>query len=122
MPFVDASLPYLSEKYDLNIITNGFDDVQEIKLQYSGIINFFNQIITSESANSRKPSPKIFDYSLMKSCATKEYSVMIGDNPMTDVKGAYDFGMKSILYDPFGVCKSLANHTINSHMELLKVF
>lgn len=122
MPDSLTALCYLEGKYDLHIITNGFLDAQDRKLKSSGITNFFKIMVTSECANSRKPSGEIFEYSLEKAGANKQDSVMIGDNPKTDIHGAQEFGMKTIFYDPSGKKRSMADFTIQSHMELLKIF
>lgn len=116
-----TALHYLSNRYELHIITNGFLDAQNRKLDSSGITKFFNVMVTSECIDSRKPSPEIFEYSLSEAGATKSESIMIGDNPRTDIQGAKDFGMKTVFYDPSGRKKSLADFTIQSHMELLKL-
>lgn len=116
-----TALQYLSNRYELHIITNGFLDAQNRKLNSSGITKFFKVMVTSECIDSRKPSPEIFEYSLKEAGASKSESIMIGDNPRTDVQGAKDFGMKTIFYDPSGRKKSLADFTIQSHMELLKL-
>lgn len=117
-----TALHYLSGRYELHIITNGFLDAQNRKLNSSGITQFFKIMVTSECNDSRKPSPEIFEYSLNEAGATKSDSVMIGDNPKTDIQGAKEFGIKTVFYDPSGLKKSLADFTIQSHMELLKLF
>ena len=49
-------LQYLTDKgYQLHLITNGFEKTQYEKLRRSGLISFFNQIITSEGSNRLKP-------------------------------------------------------------------
>ncbi len=116
-----TALHYLSNKYELHIITNGFLDAQNRKLDSSGITKFFKVMVTSECIDSRKPSPEIFEYSLKEAQANKSESIMIGDNPRTDIQGARDFGIKTVFYDPSGRKKSLADFTIQSHMELLKL-
>lgn len=116
-----TALHYLSNKYALHIITNGFLDAQNRKLDNSGIQKFFKVMVTSECIDSRKPSPEIFEYSLKEANAQKSESIMIGDNARTDIQGAKDFGIKTIFYDPSGLKKSLADFTIQSHMELLKL-
>lgn len=121
MPDAMTALNYLSGRYELHIITNGFLDAQTRKLSSSGITKFFNVMVTSECANARKPNPEIFEYSLEEAFAEKGNSIMVGDNPRTDIHGAKEFGMKTILYDPSGKRKSLADYTIQSHMELLKL-
>ena len=37
-------LEYLQPKYTLHIITNGFEEVQNLKIENSGIKKYFNQI------------------------------------------------------------------------------
>ena len=122
MPDALIALNYLSAKYELHIITNGFLDAQNRKLSSSGITRYFKVMVTSECANHRKPSPEIFEYSLKEAGASRENSIMIGDNPKTDIHGAREFGMKTVFYDPSGRKRSLADYTIQSHMELLKLF
>ena len=39
-------LDYLNSKYELHIITNGFEEIQTKKMKKSGIYNFFDAIIT----------------------------------------------------------------------------
>ncbi|NQZ74878.1 MAG: noncanonical pyrimidine nucleotidase, YjjG family [Ekhidna sp.] len=117
-----TALRYLSGRYKLHIITNGFLDAQTRKLSSSGIASFFEVMVTSECANARKPSSEIFEYSLNEAKASKSNSIMIGDNSKTDISGARDFGLKTVFYDPSGRKRSLADFTIYSHIELLKLF
>ncbi len=89
-------LEYLKEKYTLHIITNGFEEVQNLKMQKSRILKYFKEIITSESVGVKKPNPKIFDFALKKANALAEDSVMIGDSYEADVIGALNVGMLAI--------------------------
>jgi putative hydrolase of the HAD superfamily len=89
-------LQYLENKYHLHIITNGFEEVQNLKLEKSGIHKFFKQIITSECVGVKKPNPKVFEFALNKAGAKAHQSVMIGDSYEADVMGAINSGMKAI--------------------------
>ncbi|TVZ56967.1 putative hydrolase of the HAD superfamily [Lutibacter sp. Hel_I_33_5] len=89
-------LDYLKDKYQLHIITNGFEEIQSKKMESSNIHHYFNQIITSESVGVKKPNPKVFDYALMKANAIKEESIMIGDNLEADIQGAINVGLRAI--------------------------
>ena len=89
-------LDYLREKYQLHIITNGFDEIQELKLSRSGIKNYFDKIITSESVGVKKPNPKIFNYALQITNALPRQSIMIGDNLEADIQGAINMDMHAI--------------------------
>lgn len=92
-------LDYLTSKYTLHIITNGFEEVQNLKLEKSGIIKYFDEIITSESVGVKKPNPKVFKYALEKVAAKAESSVMIGDNLEADIIGALNCGITSIHFN-----------------------
>lgn len=81
-------LLYLKEKYQLHIITNGFKEVQHIKLDYSNLKPFFEHIIISEEHGFNKPDIKIFDLAQQLTSAEVKQCVMIGDNYDTDIMGA----------------------------------
>ncbi|WP_064966029.1 YjjG family noncanonical pyrimidine nucleotidase [Tenacibaculum ovolyticum] len=89
-------LGYLKEKYQLHIITNGFEEVQKLKIKNSGIDTYFNEIITSESLGSKKPNPEIFEFALMKAKAIPQNSIMIGDSYEADIIGALNANMLAI--------------------------
>jgi putative hydrolase of the HAD superfamily len=93
-------LEYLLPKYSLHIITNGFEEVQHIKIDQSGLAKFFKIVVTSEMAGAKKPSPLIFHYALEKAGASLENSIMIGDDLNTDIQGALELGMKAIYFNP----------------------
>lgn len=90
-------LEYLSKKYPLHIITNGFEEVQHKKIKNAKISSFFDNIITSERVGVKKPNAKIFNYALTLSNAIPKESVMIGDNLEADILGAKAVGMNTIL-------------------------
>lgn len=92
-------LDYLSSKYNLHIITNGFEEVQTLKLERSGISRYFQTTTTSEMAGVKKPSPKIFELALLNAGARIKSSIMIGDNLEADILGAKNIGMDSIIFN-----------------------
>lgn len=89
-------LEYLQYKYKLHIITNGFEEIQTLKLENSGILHFFNQIITSESVGVKKPNPRVFIHALEKAQAAPQNSMMIGDNLEADIQGALNCNLSAI--------------------------
>jgi YjjG family noncanonical pyrimidine nucleotidase len=92
-------LDYLKINYHLHIITNGFEEVQNHKINNSGIATYFQTITNSEKSGAKKPNPIIFNHALELAKATKQNSVMIGDCIEADVKGALDFGMSAIYFN-----------------------
>lgn len=90
----------LSEKLPLFIITNGFEEVQKIKLEYSGLKPFFKEMITSETAGFRKPDIRIFNYALKQSGSSRRDHFYIGDDYEADMLGAKAAGMKPVYFNP----------------------
>ncbi|HEX2606068.1 MAG TPA: YjjG family noncanonical pyrimidine nucleotidase [Flavisolibacter sp.] len=117
-------LQYLQEKkYQLHIITNGFEDTQHSKLKNSGLEPFFREVITSQGSNSIKPQKEIFDYALEKAKATVEESIMIGDTLDVDVLGAMNAGMDQIHVNYNGQPQDLKpTYTISALKELEQIF
>ncbi|MGY0391803.1 YjjG family noncanonical pyrimidine nucleotidase [Bizionia sp. KMM 8389] len=96
-------LDYLKPHYRLHIITNGFHEAQQKKLEGSKIASYFSTITNSELAGVKKPNPVIFDFALNQALANKASSLMIGDNLEADVFGALDFGMDAICFNYHGL-------------------
>lgn len=94
-------LNYVTKKgYQLHIITNGFNDIQERKIISAGINHYFKEVVTFENANAKKPDPKIFQHALKKTQANVVESLMIGDNWLADILGAKKVGMDTVYYNP----------------------
>jgi putative hydrolase of the HAD superfamily len=100
LPGVHEALEYLQKNYALHIITNGFEDAQQFKLSNSGIRDYFDHIVTSDSAGATKPNREIFLYSERVTGASPEECLMIGDDERADVYGAKRAGWKAIHFDP----------------------
>ena len=95
-------LNHLNSRYHLHIITNGFEEVQHIKMHASGITPFFKEIITSERAGVKKPNPEIFSFAENLTNAKPEQCLMIGDHFEADIEGASNVDWKSIYFEPMG--------------------
>ena len=99
-PYAKEILTYLHAQYKLAILSNGFKELQYLKLERPGIAHFFDQVILSDHIGVMKPSPELFHYALKKMGATAENSIMVGDNIDTDIRGAHRVGMDQIYYNP----------------------
>ncbi len=100
-------LSYLRKKYILHIITNGFSEIQGVKIKNSVLDVYFETMITSEEADVRKPDKLIFEYSLNKTGAKAEESIMVGDDLIVDILGAKAAGMDQVYF----------NYNNNKHNE-----
>ena len=93
-------LDYLKPNYQLHIISNGFEDMQMQKMRSGGIDHYFEEVITNEKANARKPEKAIFEYALNRANASISNSLMIGDNYEADIKGAINAQFDTVFYNP----------------------
>ena len=57
---------------------------------------YFEEYFLSANIGYEKPRAEIFQYALEKT-GNPEVCYMVGDNPISDVKGAQAVGMKTIL-------------------------
>ncbi len=111
-------LDYLAERYILHIITNGFDEVQHLKLKNSGIKKHFTTITTSEEVGVKKPNPLIFSSALKKANILASQSIMIGDSFEADILGAEAVGMKTLLYNCRNITIPENYDSVNTLIEI----
>ena len=97
-PHATTILDYLSERYELHIITNGFENIQHKKLYASKIDHYFKTVTTAEGSGYKKPDSRIFDYALNTAKAKPKESLMVGDSLEADIQGAKDFGMPAVYF------------------------
>jgi len=103
LPEAEDIVRELAEIYPLYLVTNGFDEIQEVKLECSGLSSYFTHLITSERAKFQKPDPGIFHYAMNLAGADVQNSIMIGDNLLTDIQGARSIGMDQVFFNPTSI-------------------
>lgn len=103
-------LEYLNPNYNLHIITNGFKEVQQGKLNKAKIDHYFDTVTNSEMVGVKKPNPKIFNHALQLANTKPEQSVMVGDNYEADILGALNNGLDAI-------CFNYHNEELESHIK-----
>jgi putative hydrolase of the HAD superfamily len=96
IPGCEEVLDHFHGRSHLHIITNGFTEVQNIKLDNCGIRKYFNTIIISEEHGLTKPNIEIFRLAEQKAKATPDNCVMIGDNWVSDIEGAIGAGWRAV--------------------------
>ena len=87
------TLKYLSNKYELYVLTNWFKKSQVNRLKKAGIYDFFIGIKSAEEYT--KPSKEAFEQ-FYKDCLPEE-CLMIGDNYKIDIEVPDELGMKTIM-------------------------
>ena len=97
-------MDYLKQRgYRMHMCSNGFHEVQYKKLDACGLRDYFDTIILSEDAGVNKPSKAYFDYALKLSGASRETTLMIGDNLQSDIRGALNAGLDAMLFNRWAI-------------------
>lgn len=103
-PKTIETLEYLKNAgYRLFLLTNGFVEVQKVKIRDSKLEPFFERMITSEEAGYQKPHEKIFEFALNTIMAEKADCLMIGDDLESDILGARNFGIDTVFFNQAGL-------------------
>ena len=96
---VVETIKYLSQKYELVILTNYFKEIQEERLKNAGIRKYFKEIYSGDEVPV-KPNKEAFKKAIGNN--KKEECIMIGDSIKHDIEGAKSIGLDVIAVDYFG--------------------
>lgn len=102
MPHAREVLEYLSAKYNLYILSNGFKELQFHKMRSSDIDKYFRKVVLSDDIGILKPWPEIFHFALSATLSELNDSLMIGDSWENDIAGAAGVGMHQVFYNLSG--------------------
>jgi 2-haloacid dehalogenase len=85
------------------IVTNGLQAVQRRRLARSAIRDCITEIIISEEIGAAKPAREFFDTTFARlGHPPKDRVLMIGDNWVSDIQGAAEYGIDTCWYNPAG--------------------
>ena len=96
LPDAEEVVRYLSAKYPLVVLSNGFVSVQYYKINKSGLRDCFADIVLSEEAGCQKPNPRIYQIALERGGWKAEEVLMIGDSWTSDIQGAIAAGIDQL--------------------------
>jgi YjjG family noncanonical pyrimidine nucleotidase len=83
-----------NEKVKIGIITNGFSDLQWVRLERTGLKQYFDVVVVSEEVGVAKPDKRIFEHTLNAMGDPDPSKVlMVGDTLETDIVGGSSVGM-----------------------------
>jgi len=113
-PELNEVLDYLSQKYELVVLTNWFKEPQEKRLETAGMRKYFTEVIGGEE--HKKPHPSCFQKAIGN--YLPEECVMIGYSLTDDIKGAAAVGL-NVIY--LSNKKEHGIKTIKSLLELKEI-
>ena len=97
---VVSLLNALRNKVKLGIITNGFTQLQQARLERTGLKSYFDILVISEQVGVAKPHKAIFAHALFLMGNPKPSEVlMVGDNPDSDIIGGNNAGFHTCWFN-----------------------
>ncbi|MGG5575397.1 pyrimidine 5'-nucleotidase [Vibrio diazotrophicus] len=116
LPGAKELMDALNGKAKLGIITNGFTELQAIRLERTGMTQYFDHVVISEEVGIAKPDAGIFQHAMEKmGNPSKERVLMVGDNPHSDILGGLNFGIETCWLN---VHQHERPEGINAHYEV----
>jgi FMN phosphatase YigB (HAD superfamily) len=107
----------------MGIITNGFTQLQHIRLERTGFLPYFSPVVISELVGVAKPNALIFEDALRKmNHPDKKHVLMVGDTLESDILGGNSFGFDTCWLNHHSKqhpAEITPTHQISSLTELL---
>lgn len=99
--------------------SNGIGEVMNGRVRNAGLSGYLDGCFAADGVGAMKPSPAYFDYIFKHSGETDlSRTLMVGDNPVTDVNGAVRYGMTGALLGHRWQSESLASYAAPTVAEL----
>ena len=99
--------------YTVGVLSNGFADVQQRKLETAGLRRLVDIVVLSDDIGVNKPDKRLFDHAMVRVGETDpRRHLMIGDNASTDIAGAVNAGWQAIHFDPAGRHEGVFRHRV----------
>ncbi|MFT5123252.1 MAG: putative hydrolase of the HAD superfamily [Candidatus Omnitrophota bacterium] len=95
-PGILDALTEISTRYKLGLISNGMSPFQERNFRGLGVASIFESVTVSAAVNLRKPDPAIFHLACSELDVLPSEAFYVGDNPIADIEGARDAGLRTI--------------------------
>ena len=83
------------EHYDLYAFSNGSSEAVSTLLSNAGISNYFKGIVSVETVQQFKPSPRVYQHFNEVTNSSKSTSCLVSGNSF-DVLGALSYGMQAV--------------------------
>jgi len=103
VPGARGTFEAVAERYPVGIITNGFAEVQEKKLdRFPMLRERAKAVVLCEKAGALKPNPRAFDHATEEAGVKHRDVLYVGDSYRSDVQGAQPVGWRVAWYARHG--------------------
>ncbi len=122
LPGAKELMESLVGKAQVGIITNGFTELQAIRLERTGMDKYIKHVVISEEVGVAKPDHGIFQHTFDRiGNPCKSRVLMVGDNLHSDILGGLNFGIETCWLnhqDSESANTIKPTYTVNSLSEL----
>lgn len=88
-------------KVRMGIITNGFTELQQKRLENTKTLPFFDVVVVSEQIGAAKPDRQVFEYAFsLMDTFDKTKVLMVGDTLASDILGGNNAGIDTCWFNP----------------------
>ena len=101
------------------IISNNYPELPQAVAKL-GLAEFFSGYMISADIGFEKPRPEIFRQAIAMA-GNPEVCYMVGDNPVADIRGAKENGMKTILVHSTKGPSEYADHHCERLAEIVEI-
>ncbi len=103
LPGAAEMCEWLSQRYDLYIVTNGVAATQKSRLKAAGIEGYFKDVFISEEVGSQKPQKEFFDVCFPRiEEKDRDRMLIIGDSLTSDIQSGINTGIAACWVNPSG--------------------
>lgn len=92
----------LAHGVTLGMITNGVNPLQQEKLEWTGLDQYFKNPVIAGDVDLQKPDKAIFDLALQIADSSAAEAVYVGDSWESDVLGAHNAGIWPVYLNRYG--------------------
>lgn len=86
------ALEKVSESYPIGIVTNGFLETQQKKIEKMGLGRHTDLFIITEEIGVMKPHPRVFDVATERAGVDRKSILYVGDSYLSDIVGGRNAG------------------------------
>jgi len=95
------ALEEVAEKYPVGIVTNGFLETQQMKIQKMGLDQYTNLFVITEEIGVMKPHQKVFDVATERAGVDRKSILYVGDSYSSDIIGGRNAGWNTAWFTMF---------------------
>lgn len=117
-PVLDGLAALRSAGWRVAVVTNGDTVQQDLKLEYTQLVDAVDYACVSGTVGVRKPDRRIFEIAAERAGGTLDGGWMVGDHPAYDIAGGINAGLRTIQVGSHHAADSpIADHHVDTVLE-----